>query len=56
MSLGIPSKCPECGHFAILETYEWKQIDTESKTRDATCKKCKTTFFEIYKCVGWETL
>jgi len=53
----LPSKCPECGHEEDgVETYEWKQTDPESNTRDATCIKCGITFFEIYKCVGWERL
>ena len=57
MNKELPSKCPECGHEKDgVETYEWKQTDPESNTRDATCIKCGITFFEIYKCVGWERL
>ena len=55
----LPSKCPECGYEGdkiYFGTYTWEQIEPETNTRDATCIKCKTTFFEIYKCVGWEKL
>ena len=60
----LPSKCPECGYESEdvkdsckgIETYDWKQIEPETNTRDATCNKCETTFYEIYDCVGWERL
>ena len=53
----LPTKCPECGHEEKgVETYEWKNTDPESNTRDAKCNMCETIFFEIYECVGWEKL
>ena len=48
--------CPECGECGCIEERGSMQVDESGTMQDCECTKCKATWQDTYKLVGYDYL